>query len=169
MALTYDPIATTTLTGSQSTVSLSSISSSYTDLICVISRKTNSSVYEDMRMQINGDTGNSYSTTTIGAYSTSSFESLRYANYSSSVFVDVDAGSSKTANYFNPIIIQLMDYSNTTTYKTWLVRGGNTETGVEAMAGLWRSTAAINSLTFSLTASTFATGSTFTLFGITAA
>ena len=166
---TYTPIATTTLSSSQSTVTLSSISGSYTDLICVITRKTGSSVYEDMKMQINGDTGNSYSTTTVAGWSTNSVESLRYSNQSSNICVDADAYSSKTANYYNPVIIQLMNYSNTTTYKTWLVRGGNTETGVEAMAGLWRSTNAITSLTFSLTANSFSSGSTFTLYGITAA
>ena len=122
-----------------------------------------------MRMQINGDTGNSYSTTTLAGYGTSSVESLRYSNYSSSIFVDVDAQTSPTANIYNPVIIQLMNYSNTTTYKTWLVRGGNSATGVEAMVGLWRSTSAITSLTFSLTASTFSSGSTFTLYGILAA
>ena len=141
--VTYVPLATTTLGSSTATVTLSSISGSYTDLICVITRKTGSSVYEDMRMQINGDTGNSYSTTTVAGWSTSSVESLRYSNYSSSVFVDADAYSSKTANYYNPIIIQLMNYSNSSTYKTWLVRGGNTEQGVEAMVGLWRSKSAI--------------------------
>ena len=166
---TYTPIATTTLSSSQSTVTLSSISGSYTDLICVITRKTDSGTYQDMRMQINGDTGNSYSTTTLAGYGTSSVESLRYSNYSSSIFVDVDAQTSPTANIYNPVIIQLMNYSNTTTYKTWLVRGGNSATGVEAMVGLWRSTSAITSLTFSLTASTFSSGSTFTLYGITAA
>lgn len=169
MAVTYVPLATNTLGSSAATVTFSSISGSYTDLICVITRKTGSSVYEDMKMQINGDTGNSYSTTTVAGWSTSSVESLRYSNQSSNICVDADAYSSKTANYYNPVIIQLMNYSNTTTYKTWLVRGGNTETGVEAMAGLWRSTAAINSLTFSLTANSFSSGSTFNLYGILAA
>ena len=141
MAVTYVPIATNTLGSSAATVTFSSISGSYTDLICVITRKTGSANYEDMKIQINGDTGNSYSTTLLGLTGTTA-ESARYSNYSSSVFVDVDAGTSKTASYYNPVIIQLMNYSNTTTYKTWLVRGGNSETGIDAMVGLWRSTAA---------------------------
>ena len=166
---TYVKVASQTLSASVSSVTFSNIPQNYTDLILMITRKTNSSVYEDMKMQINADTGNSYSTTTVGGWSTSSYESLRYSNYSSSIFVDADAGSSKTANYYNPVIIQLMNYSNSSTYKTWLVRGGNTEQGVEAMVGLWRSKSAINSFTFSLTASTFSSGSTFSIYGIEAA
>jgi hypothetical protein len=165
---TYSPVASQTLSASASSVTFSNIPQDYTDLILVITRKTDSGTYQDMKMQINGDTGNSYSTTTLAGYGTSSVESLRYSNQSSSIFVDVDAQTSPTANIYNPVIIQLMNYSNSTTYKTWLVRGGNSATGVEAMVGLWRSTSAINSLTFSLTASTFSSGSTFSLYGIQA-
>lgn len=169
MASTYVPISTTTLASTASSVSFNSIPSTYTDLVAVITAKSGSSNYEDMKMQINSDTGNSYSTTTLAGYSTSSVESLRYSNQSTSILVDADANVSKTANYFQPRIIHLMNYSNSTTYKTWLVRGNNTETGVEAMVGLWRSTSAITDLTFTLTANSFSIGCTFTLYGIKAA
>jgi hypothetical protein len=38
-----------------------------------------------------------------------------------------------------------------------------------AVVGLWRNTASITSMTYSASANNFATGSTFTLYGIAAA
>jgi hypothetical protein len=63
-----------------------------------------------------------------------------------------------------------MNYSNTTTYKTIISRGDNPGFLVIALANLWRSTSAINIITMvSETGNNFVTGSTFTLYGITAA
>jgi hypothetical protein len=70
----------------------------------------------------------------------------------------------------NNQIIHFMNYSNTTTYKSLLARGNNAASGTDAIASLWRSTAAITSITFNLqTGGTFDIGSTITLYGITAA
>jgi hypothetical protein len=62
-----------------------------------------------------------------------------------------------------------MNYSNATTYKTALAR--TSEDGVAAAyVGLWRSTSAITSITIDKGSSdNFASGSTFTLYGIKAA
>ena len=65
--------------------------------------------------------------------------------------------------------IQIMNYSNTTTYKTALSRSNNANTGTDAIVGLWRSTAAINSIVVLISGNQFATGSTFTLYGIKSA
>jgi hypothetical protein len=75
--------------------------------------------------------------------------------------------SSNNAN----TIIQIMNYSNTTTNKTWLSRGNNAAAGVDAIVGLWRNTAAINQIRISCTNAgrTFSVGTTFTLYGIAAA
>jgi hypothetical protein len=66
-------------------------------------------------------------------------------------------------------IFNILDYANTTTYKTVINRANNAATGVDATVSLWRSTAAINSINISSSTSSFATGSTFSLFGIKAA
>jgi hypothetical protein len=64
----------------------------------------------------------------------------------------------------------IMNYSNTTTNKTVLARASSQQEGVEATVGLWRSTAAITSITFDLVSTrTFSVGSTLTLYGIKAA
>jgi hypothetical protein len=66
-----------------------------------------------------------------------------------------------------------MNYSNATTYKTWLSRNNRASAsnapGTEALVGLWRSTSAITELVIGLTGGNFDTGSTFTLYGIKAA
>jgi len=69
------------------------------------------------------------------------------------------------------IYVDFMNYSNTTTYKTWLAREGNGTNGyVSALVGLWRNTNAITQIKVLNTGSgNFATGSTFTLYGIKAA
>ncbi len=66
--------------------------------------------------------------------------------------------------------LQFMNYSNATTYKTILVRGGDASQKVDATVNLWRSTSAITSITlFPGGGNSFLTGSTFSLYGIAAA
>ena len=64
-----------------------------------------------------------------------------------------------------------MNYANTTTYKTAITRTTKAEGSTEASVGLWPNTAAISTVTVELSGSgnTFVAGSTFTLYGITAA
>jgi hypothetical protein len=63
-----------------------------------------------------------------------------------------------------------MNYANTTTNKSFLARASKGSSGVDLVAGLWRNTAAINSITFyEPGARLFGIGSTFTLYGIAAA
>ena len=60
-----------------------------------------------------------------------------------------------------------MNYANTTTYKTTLVRHNNVSQTVSAVVNLWRSTSAITSITLSNESATnFDVGATFTLYGI---
>ena len=61
-----------------------------------------------------------------------------------------------------------MDYSNTTTYKSTVVRGNNSGYIMGASTSLWRSTTAINSILFFSNGGNFAAGSTFKLYGIQA-
>jgi hypothetical protein len=67
------------------------------------------------------------------------------------------------------IICQFQNYSNTTTNKTILFRQNAASTSVQAGVTLWRNTSAITSIYLFLNADSFATGSTFTLYGIKSA
>jgi hypothetical protein len=70
---------------------------------------------------------------------------------------------------FNLSIHNFMNYSNTTTYKTILSRSNNSAIGTDAVVGLWRSTAAINTIKILPANNAFEVGSSFTLYGIKAA
>jgi hypothetical protein len=112
------------------------------------------------------DTGSNYSRT--GLTGTGSAASS-YRNSSQTLFY-CDNNSAPDASNFNYVdVINLMNYSNTTTYKTFLNRANNAGYGVEAQVGLWRSTSAINTILLGVASGTWAVGTTFTLYGIKAA
>jgi hypothetical protein len=74
-------------------------------------------------------------------------------------------------NIYSNAIINIQNYSNTTTYKTALLRSNlatGTYPGVDAFVGLWRSTSAITSITILPASNNLLSGSTFTLYGIKA-
>jgi hypothetical protein len=167
MANTYEPIATTTLSSTATTVTLSSISGSYTDLILIVRASVDSD--GDLRYRLNSDTGSNYSGTLVwGDGSTA--DSTRASSQTSGITNSY--GGFNTTLGGSVQILQLMNYSNTTTYKTILSRTNAAANGVDATVGLWRSTSAITSIEIgknSGMSGTFQIGSTFTLYGIKAA
>ena len=162
---TYEPIATTTLGSNQASVTFSSISGSYTDLILIINTKgTSANSYP--RFQFNSDTSSVYSRTALSGTGCAA-QSGRDTNINAIVPEFNTANQSSEFN-FN-FICHIMNYSNTSTYKTVLSRSNNANNGVDAIVSLWRSTSAINSIYIALDTGSYVTGSTFTLYGITAA
>jgi hypothetical protein len=162
---TYEAIATNTLGSAASSVTFSSIAGNYTDLILIsapiVTAATTFAVY------FNGSTAANYSATILTGDGTSA-ASTRVANQSEIRISYV--GTSRTTNTTN-IITQIQNYSNATTNKTLLSRDNVASDGTGAIVGLWRSTAAITSITiFPLSGgSIINTGSIFTLYGIKAA
>jgi len=164
---TYAPIARQTIGSAASSVTFSSIPQNYTDLVIVACFKAASTTIVTPSIRFNGDTGSNYSNTTM--YGTgSSATSVRYTNKDKSYLGDFAAGV--TTNAFVPYIISVSNYSNNTTYKTFLCRYTqmNSSSGeVGATAGLWRNTNAITSLTITSDGGqNFAADSTFTVYGI---
>ncbi len=164
MALTYDKIATTTLTTSTATVTFSAISGSYTDLVlvCNIAQAAGNN---GLRVRYNSDNASNYSYTTLNGNGTTA-SSARGTSETELVI----ANTSGSTTLELAIIANIFNYSNTTTYKTSIGRGNRASSNVDATVGLWRSTSAITSITLALGASfptnNFASGSTFTLYGI---
>jgi len=156
MPKTYEPIATHTLSSAQASYTFTSISGAYTDLVIVFNGAATSA--NNVYIQFNSDTGNNYSMTYIYGSGTTA-TSGRTSNTS-----NIYAMGLPTSN--STLTMTVLNYSNTTTFKTCLQRGA--EAAVTATVGLYRSTAAINAVKL-LTDTTFATGSTFTLYGIKAA
>jgi hypothetical protein len=171
MPSTYTPIATQTLGSNAATVTFSSISGSYTDLRIVINGGITIADANTYVRVGNGsvDTGSNYSGTYVEGRTGTSANSGRFTSTS---FMQLDYyGSMSTTN--STLTIDFLNYANTTTYKNSLVRYGNTTSasysGVGALVGLWRSTSAINIMTFSLGSGNFKTGCTFTLYGVKSA
>jgi hypothetical protein len=161
MTSTYEMIATNTLGSASSSITFSSIPSTYTDLIFVVSYIQNvSTVLTSIRYRFNSDTGSNYSMT--GFQDGSPAFNFRLSNQTQlEVSYQASAGSSQ-------IISQLNNYSNATTNKTVLTRHANAGSLTQTYVGLWRNTAAINSINIFCDAGSFATGSMFTLYGIKA-
>jgi hypothetical protein len=160
MPNTYTELQRTVLGTATSTVTLSSIPSGYTDLVLVCSAKSTTGT-PTIRLQFNSDTGSNYSATIVYGDG-SGAGSLRVSNQAS-----INQGVCTTE--FGTTQIHLMNYSNATTNKTTLCdyrNIGPTYGEAGAIVGLWRNTAAITSITIFPASSTFAVGSTFSLYGI---
>jgi len=165
---TYTQIASTTLGTAASSVTFSSIAATYTDLILVISARgttvaTSTSVYFTTNI-----TGANYSSTWMvgtGVGATSS----RYSGLSQGYLGYISAASNASDSRGN-VIAHFMNYSNTTTFKTVLSRGNVAEAEADAYVSLIRGTSALSTITVGEGGgNNFVAGSTFNLYGITAA
>jgi hypothetical protein len=171
MPSTYEPIATNTLGSNATSVTFSSITGTYTDLILITSAPTvgggnNSRGY---RFELNSDTGTNYSQTWL-SNSTSTPTSTRESSQTRGRI----GGISESASDVTTVITTFLNYSNTTTFKTVLSRSSNLntngDTNVFAGVSLYRSTSAITAIKLTMSDnSNFVTGSVFTLYGIKAA
>jgi hypothetical protein len=164
MALTFTPIATTTLGSAVNSVTFSSIASTYTDLVLVIQYQSAANCVANITF--NNDTATNYSTTYLSGNGTSA-ASARGSNEAS--IGTVYSGASFNGK-LGQVTVQVQNYSNTTTYKTAINRTSSAGGEATATVGLWRSTSAINRIDVTGTvAATFSVGSTFTLYGIKSA
>jgi hypothetical protein len=164
MAKTYEPIATTTVTGSSAaSVTLSSIPSTYTDLVLIINGTTQFDSNGGLRF--NGDTASNYSWTRLQGNGTSATSGRGTSDTSIQSYM-TGTGTAGIGN----AVISIFNYANTTTFKTVLTRHQAASVATRAIVGLWRKTPeAITSLTVLTDNSNWDIGSTFTLYGIKAA
>jgi len=163
---TYTPIATYTVTGSNLSgltgVTFSSIPGTYTDFRLV--QNTTLTAAAIGLLRVNGDTGSNYSGTRLSGNGSAAASSRQTSV--TNIATDVAHETTTIGTY----IADFMNYSNTTTYKTVLIRNNNTAFATEAQVALWRSTTAITSVVAYLDrAESYVVGSTFTLYGIAAA
>ena len=166
---TYTPIATTTLGSAAPSYTFTSIPSTYTDLVLIATGYNATSDGSAPLIQFNSDTGTNYSDTELYGDGTSAGSNRRSNNTYITLYRPGGWDTSSTQP--GMFTVNIMNYSNTTTYKTALVRSNIASASypsVETVAGLWRSTSAINSVTIG-SGGTLAAGCTFTLYGIQAA
>ena len=165
MPATYEPIAAVTVASSSSSVLvMSSIPSTYTDLRLIITGTTNNPT--NPVFQFNSDTGSNYSMTYLSGTGSAADSSRR----TSQSYGWTGYNAYMSSSNISMGTLDIMNYSNTTTFKSAIGRYSNAATGTDAIVNLWRSTSAINRIDILTgSANTFSAGTTFTLYGIKSA
>jgi hypothetical protein len=165
MPNTFTKIASVTVgSGGSSTISFTSIPSTYTDLVLLLSGRSNSSNVQDgCFLTING----------VGTNRTfiqlSGNGSNAVAGSGSDTYIGNADGGSSTSNTFNNCAVYLPNYAGSTnkSFSVDIVAETNATTiGSFLTAGLWSQTTAINALSFNLSSFNFVQYSTATLYGI---
>ena len=167
MASTYEPIATTTLGSTSSSITFSGIPSTYTDLRLVVTYTT-TTAGQYSYLQFNTDSATNYSDIILVGDGSSAF-SLRDTSANFIAFGSYQSPSSTTIPCF--ATADIFSYAGST-FKTALITSSMDKNGsgdVEQIVGLWRSTSAITSISIQTSSSTFKAGTTATIYGIKAA
>ena len=155
-------IATTTLGSAASSITFSSIPSTYTDLRLVFVFAGNAAV--NPRVRFNGDTASNYSQTAIMGDG-SSAQSTRGTSQALIYTTIYNGLASGVPGLFT---MDVLSYKGST-FKTALLTGSTDSNGsgqVERDVALWRSTSAITQIDLISGSSTFNAGTTATLYGI---
>lgn len=157
---TYVALASVTASGTSSVLVMNNIPQTYTDLVLVAQYLKSGT--GSARLILNNDSTSLYSQTVLYGNGTSAGSGRDSGTY----FYLMDYLQSSTTNP-NFATVHLMNYSNTTTFKTVIERSGVADKGTVANVGLYRSTNAITRIDIA-DASNFASGTTFSLYGIAA-
>jgi hypothetical protein len=159
----YQSIQTFTLGSAQSSITFSSIPSTYTHLqIRGITKSTSGLV--STFANFNGDSGSNYSRHQLlgdGASASAAGDSSVTTFYTN-IFTN-------TANNYGATVIDILDYANTNKYKTVRTFAGYDANGsgyVLLRSALWQSTSAITTIALSPSAGNFDQYSSFALYGI---
>lgn len=155
---THTPLATLTLTGTDSEVAFANIPNTYRDLVLIVEGELSAAGTPDILLKLNSDSSNytqvymrgTGSSTASGTYTTI------YLNSASTW------SSGRRYNH----IVQIMDYSATDKHKTVLARGNWAGGDINASASRWASNTAVNAVSVSVSSGSMAIGSTFSLYGI---
>lgn len=156
-----EPIATTLLGTTATTITFSNIPQGYKHLQIRAIAKASGTNFNP-KMQFNGDTGSNYSWHYIygdGSTTVSSGGANQAFIYNSII--------STNTSIYNGFIIDILDYANVNKFKTTRELSGVDRNGggeIALWSGNWRNTAPITSITFSN--GTFDTNTRFSLFGI---
>jgi hypothetical protein len=155
-------ISTTTLSGTS--ITLSSIPSTYNDLRIVIRDFLPSGNYNYMFLRFNGDTANRYTTNNASTYG---IDTVRAFGASS-----LYAGSSNSNSVANGLtVLSVFDYANTVTYKLINITSIGADGGVSSSGaysgflGAYNQVGAITSITLFVDNGTFTSG-TVLLYGV---
>jgi hypothetical protein len=164
--MTYTLIAHQELTSSQASITFSSIPQTFTDLLLVISPREAGSSFSatNLFLTLNGSTANFSARHLFGT------GSGVVTNTADRVLATVNGGTS-TANTFGSVSVYFPNYRSNLA-KSFSSDGVSENNSTEAYqrisAHLWNNTAAISSIALNMGNDNFVSGSSATLYGITA-
>jgi hypothetical protein len=164
MATTYEAIATVTVgAGGASTISFSSIPSTFTDLVLKISARVSGSSDSTMQIQFNGSSSSHTYIRLLGDGGSASSGSASNGTFG---YADV---VTYTANTFANTEVYIPNYnsSNNKAFSADSISENNATQAIAAFhANLWSNTAAITSIDIVCNITTFVQHTTATLYGI---
>ena len=158
---TYELIETTTLTSSASSVTFTSITQDYRDLVLVNDAAASSLL--EVGIRLNSDTGSNYSV--VWMQSDDGFVNSGSATYDRIRFFNAGRVTTNLGESLQKL--EFLDYSATDKHKTLLSAVQNDfYPALIRTAHRWANTSAISNIEVYLSSGTFNTGSTFSLYGI---
>lgn len=172
-ATSFESIATVTVgSGGSSSITFSSISSSYSHLqLRMIARDSrNVGNLSNLYMTFNSDSGSNYARHEL--YGDGSSAGAGAATSQTSIYFGNCTSATIAANIFTGVIVDILDYTNTNKYKTIRSLSGGDYNGGGVIAlnsGLWMSTNAITSITITPLVANITQYSHFALYGIKSA
>ena len=154
----FDSIATTTVSTAVSSITFSSIPSTYRHLQIRLFAQTNRGTYgrDSLKMIFNSDSGANYADHALYGDGGSAGAGASVSNTYMGIGT-IGTSAVLSSLMFGVRVIDVLDYANISKYKTVRSIGGldmnGTGTGgigglVDLNSGLWQSTTAVNSITF---------------------
>ena len=162
----FESIATVNPTAGSTTVTFSSIPSTYKSLQIRFNYLGTTGAGATLNVNFNSDVAANYSRHRLYGDGTSAAASGN-ANNSAPWISDIVNGAGTTQPCVG--IVDLIDYASTANYKTFRSFSGvdkNSVGSVSLTSGNWRSTSAINRIDITISTDTFAANSTIALYGI---
>jgi hypothetical protein len=168
MPATYTLISSNVLTSSAASVTFSSIPATYTDLVLRTSIRNNDTSSGYVYFQFNSDSATNYSNTRLQGTG-SAGSSARQSSVTYTAYYQCDT-SGDTANTFATGELYIPSYTASQDKPIAYFSASETNATASIMAsvaGLWRNSAAVNSITIAnLSTLQFVSGSSFYLYGI---
>jgi hypothetical protein len=165
----YESIATVSVgSGGQSSISFTSIPSTYKHLQLRCLGRTTAAVDNDVAfITFNSDTGANYVAHDLrgngGVVASGAYTGLTAS------YLQRFAGGNQAASMFGAVVVDFLDYADTNKFKTFRDLGGydfNGSGNIYLSSGLWRSTSAITSMTMTPSSGNWAQYTQFALYGI---
>jgi hypothetical protein len=163
----YESIATVTASGGETSLTFSSIPSTYASLQIRGIQRRNASGSSYVGARINGITTSTYIYHSL--YGDGANVNADGATTSAYLLGPRMASSTNAASIFGAFVFDLHDYASTTKNKTVRWFGGYDANGtgeIHLKSGLFNSTAAVTSITMYFGGDALAAGSVFSLYGI---